>query len=145
MSEDGCGWCSSDDGCGGLDDGGGGHGSSVVRRCGDYRALDGHFVGVGVAGGDRHCVGDSEWCGGDERRRMNRWCSQETWCRFRCWSGQGTGEESEKSDEFVHGCKGSCVVARSRDSEKLRAITAEIAESRMMLDKSSCCPFIPPS
>lgn len=103
VSVHGRGWCSGDERCGCLDDGGGGHGGGDVGSCCNERALHGYFVGVGVAGGDRKGVSDRDRGSGDHGCGVDGWC-QEAWCWFRRWSGQGTGEQGEQSDEFVHGC-----------------------------------------
>ena len=104
VCEDGCGWCSGDDGSG-LDDGSSRYWSCDVGSCGHYRAPDREFVGVGVAGGNGHGVSHRDRCRGDERCSVvGCRCGEETWRWFWCWGGQGTGDESEQSDEFVHGC-----------------------------------------
>lgn len=103
VSVHGRGWCSGDERCGCLDDGGGGHGGGDVGSCCNERALHGYFVGVGVAGGDRKGVSDRDRGSGDHGCGVDGWC-QEAWCWFRRWSGQGAGEQGEQSDEFVHGC-----------------------------------------
>ncbi|KOC68716.1 hypothetical protein WH47_06508 [Habropoda laboriosa] len=109
VSKYGCSWSSGDDWCTGFHYSSVGHGCSDVGRSGDQRALDGYFVGVGVAGGDWDGVRYGEWSSGDHRSRMDGGrSSQETWCRFRCRGSQRTGEESEQSDEFVHGYKCGC-------------------------------------
>lgn len=83
----------SDDRCG-LDDRGG-----VGKwSCGHERALDGHFVRVGVAGGDREGVGDRHR-GSDDRGRVEGSGGRQV-AGFR--RGGGAGQQSEECDELVH-------------------------------------------
>lgn len=71
----------------GVGDRGGGH----------ERALHGHLVSVGVAGGDRDGVGDRDGRRDDRRRVEGR--SQVAGCRC----GRDAGQQGEESDDLVHG------------------------------------------
>lgn len=90
--------CGSDDMCSGDDRRGLNDRRGVGNRGGgDQRALHGDLVGVGVAGGDRHTVGNRDWRG-DDRRCVEGGGREVAWC------SRGAGQQGEESDELVHGC-----------------------------------------
>lgn len=95
-----------DDGVGGDDRCSGDNRRGLQNRCGigdrggHERALHRHLVGVGVAGGNRDGVGDRDrGRRRDDRRRVEGGRRQVAGCRC----GRGASQQSEESDDLVHG------------------------------------------